>query len=139
MNTRGSLLFETDSTINVIDITGEARAFVRRSGCREGALLVFVNGSTASVSTIEYEPGLVRDITEALTRLFPPEQDYHHHQAWHDGNGYSHVMATLMKPSITIPIVEGDLLLGTWQQIVVLDFDNKPRRRQVILQCLAAA
>ena len=113
-------------------------AFVTRSGCREGALLVFVNGSTASVSTIEYEPGLVQDITDALSRLFPPGQDYAHHKTWNDGNGYAHIMATVMKPSVTVPIRNTQLVLGTWQQIILMDFDNKPRQREVVLQVLAS-
>ena len=139
MAKNGVLTFSTDSSINVIDITGDVAGFVAESGCREGAVLVFVNGSTASVSTIEYEPGLRKDIVEALQRLFPPGKEYHHHLTWNDGNGYSHIMATFMKPSITVPIRAGRLVLGTWQQIILLDFDNKPRRREVILQCLASA
>jgi secondary thiamine-phosphate synthase enzyme len=139
MKMHTSLYLDTDTKINVIDITDKARSFVESLRCAEGALVIHINGSTASVSTIEYEPGLIKDITEALVKLFPPTDDYHHHLTWNDGNGYSHVMATVMKPSITIPIIEGNLALGTWQQIIVLDFDNKPRRRQVILQCLPVA
>ena len=138
MNLHTSLYLNTTAKIDVIDITDKARSFVDSLRCREGALVVHINGSTASVSTIEYEPGLIKDITEALMRLFPPTADYHHHLTWNDGNGYSHVMATFMKPSITVPIIDGQLALGTWQQIIVLDFDNNPRRRHVILQCLPA-
>jgi secondary thiamine-phosphate synthase enzyme len=136
MRTHTSLRLDTDAKITIFDITDKARAFVESLGCTDGALVVHINGSTASVSTIEYEPGLIKDITEALVKLFPPDADYHHHLTWNDGNGYSHVMATFMKPSITVPIIDGRLALGTWQQIIVLDFDNKPRRREVILQYL---
>ena len=139
MKKHTSVFLKTDSSINVFDITNEAQAFVDSVGCEDGALLVHINGSTASVSTIEHEPGLVKDIQEALKKLFPPDAHYHHHLTWNDGNGYSHIMATFMKPSITVPIIDGRLALGTWQQIIVLDFDNKPRRREVVLQCLAPA
>lgn len=136
MSNHTTLNFKTTSDIDVIDITSDAQEFVSTNGIKDGALLVFTNGSTASVSTIEYEPGLVKDIKIALKKLFPPDIDYYHHQTWNDGNGYSHVMSTIMKPSITVPIIDGRLTLGTWQQIILLDFDNKNRRREVILKLL---
>jgi len=131
-----SIFKETSASIDIINITDEVVDFVNKINCKSGAMLVFINGSTASVSTIEYEPGLIKDIKSALTTLFPPNKNYEHHKTWNDGNGYSHIMATFMKPSITIPIKNGKLILGTWQQIILLDFDNKPRKREVILKIL---
>lgn len=136
MDTLKSIFVKSSSDIDVTDITQEVREFVRSTQCENGAVLVFVNGSTASISTIEYEPGLIRDIKENLKRLFPPNANYHHHKTWNDGNGYSHIMATLMKPSITVPVINAEPILGTWQQIILLDFDNKAKRREIILKLL---
>ena len=91
-------------------------------------------GSTAALSTIEYEPGAVADLKDALERIAPMEGRYKHNEAWHDGNGYAHLRAALMKPSLSIPLVAGRLLLGTWQQVILLDFDNRPRTREIHLQ-----
>ena len=137
MKTHQSLYFKTTPAIDVINITEEVSFFVKEIGTSDAAILIFINGSTASVSTIEYEPGLIKDIKESLKKLFPPGDDYHHHQTWHDGNGYSHIMATFMKPSIIVPVISGKLTLGTWQQIILLDFDNKPRQREVILKLIS--
>ena len=101
---------------------------------REGQVLVFVAGSTAGVTTVEFEPGLVKDLNEFFQKIIPEGPDYHHHNTWGDDNGSSHVRASLLKPSLTIPFRDGRLLLGTWQQVVVIDFDTRPRRRKVILQ-----
>jgi len=95
-----------------------------------------VVGATAGVTTVEFEPGLVKDLEEVFEKIAPATLDYHHERTWHDGNGFSHVRASLLKPSITIPFVDKKLRLGTWQQIVVLDFDNRPRRREVALQLI---
>ena len=100
----------------------------------EGQVLVFINGSTAAISTIEYEPGLLKDIPETLDKIAPMNTSYHHDDTWHDGNGYAHVRSALMGSSFTVPVVEGKLVLGTWQQIILLDFDNGPRNRNVTLQ-----
>jgi secondary thiamine-phosphate synthase enzyme len=137
MRTYKTISLESTTDIDIFDITSECNSFVNQSKIKNGALIVYINGSTASVSTIEYEPGLVKDIKNCLKRLFPPTDHYYHHETWNDGNGYSHIMATIMKPSITIPIIEGNLALGTWQQIITLDFDNKPRSRDVILKLLS--
>jgi secondary thiamine-phosphate synthase enzyme len=91
-------------------------------------------GATAGISTVEYEPGLVQDLEELFNRLVPPTLDYHHEETWHDGNGFSHVRASLLKPSLTVPLINGRLRLGTWQQIVLIDFDNKSREREVAIQ-----
>jgi secondary thiamine-phosphate synthase enzyme len=100
----------------------------------EGQLLIFINGSTAAISTVEYEPGLLKDIPDALDKIAPMNTRYHHDDTWHDGNGYAHVRSTLMGSSFTVPVFEGRLVLGTWQQIILLDFDNSPRNRNVTLQ-----
>lgn len=101
---------------------------------QEGSLIVFVAGSTASVTTTEFEPGLRKDIPEVLNRLIPEKSRYHHDDTWGDGNGHSHVRASIMSPSLTIPFSRGELLIGTWQQIVLVDHDNRPRERTIIVQ-----
>ncbi len=119
---------------DIIDITGEVENAVTRCGARGGFALVFVPGSTAGITTIEYEPGAVNDLKEAIERQTPKNIHYHHDARWGDGNGFSHVRAALLGASFTVPFENGALLLGTWQQIVLIDFDNKPRQREVITQ-----
>jgi secondary thiamine-phosphate synthase enzyme len=118
----------------MIDVTGSVQDVVTRHRFREGQALVFVSGSTAGLTTVEYEPGLIEDIPEAFERLAPRDRHYHHEDTWHDGNGHSHVRASLLGPSLTVPFAAGALLLGTWQQIVLIDFDNRPRRRELVVQ-----
>lgn len=120
----------------VIDITEHVAAILGQGKLLEGIATVFVAGSTASITTTEYEPGLRRDIPEALQRLAPQGARYHHDDTWHDGNGHSHVRAAVMGPSLTIPFSRGELLLGTWQQIVLVDHDNRPRDRTIIVQLI---
>lgn len=121
---------------DIIDITGQVAAAVSKSKITEGVVSVFVSGSTASVSTVEYEPGLLKDVPRALEKLAPYGPDYAHHETWHDDNGASHVRATLMGPGITVPFKGKKLLLGTWQQVVVIDHDTSPRKRTVVLTIL---
>jgi secondary thiamine-phosphate synthase enzyme len=116
---------------DIKDVTAQLNRLVAAAGIRDGLLAVSVVGSTGSVTTIEYEPGVVEDLKRAVNRLAPPGGDYAHEQAWHDGNGHSHVQAALLGPSLQIAIREGRLLLGTWQQVVVINHDNRPRRRPV--------
>jgi len=130
------IYLKTNEEINVINLTNEVENFIAKSALTDGAVIVHVTGSTASVSTIEYEPGLIKDIKKNLLKLFPKDNHYHHHETWNDGNGYSHIMATIMKPSIIVPILKGRLALGTWQQIILMDFDNKPRNREVLLKII---
>ena len=118
---------------DIIDITGEVQKVVAGSGLKEGTVTVFVAGSTASVSTIEFEPNLVSDMKAALDRLAPPDIRYKHHETWGDDNGKSHVRATFMGPSAVVPFRGGKLLLGTWQNIIVLDFDTKRREREIVI------
>ncbi|MCY4595956.1 MAG: secondary thiamine-phosphate synthase enzyme YjbQ [Bryobacterales bacterium] len=122
---------------DVIDITQQIREAATRRKVADGVAHVFVEGSTAALSTIEFEPGAVRDLREALERIAPMDSQYHHNEAWGDGNGYAHLRAALMKPSLSIPISAGKLRLGTWQQVILLDFDNRPRRRTVHVQVTA--
>ena len=123
---------------DVFDLSEDAAAFVRETGIREGQLVVFVPGSTAAVTTIEFEPGAVEDLKRAIERLAPADGEFAHNLRWGDGNGYAHVRAALLGPSLTVPIANGALATGTWQQIVLLDFDNRPRRRKVLLQATGA-
>ena len=125
---------QTRGETQVLDITPQVAALVKQHRLRHGQALVFVVGSTAGLTTVEYEPGLVEDLPEAFERLAPRHADYHHEESWHDGNGYAHVRASLLGCSLTIPVEDGALLLGTWQQIVLIDFDNRPRRREIVVQ-----
>lgn len=127
---------KTTAGTDLIDITSHVQSELADSGVAEGILVVFVPGSTASLTTIEYESGALNDLTAALERLAPEGIHYDHDQRWGDGNGYSHVRAALLKPSLSLPIINGQMALGTWQQIVLLDFDNRPRTRRVLLQVL---
>jgi secondary thiamine-phosphate synthase enzyme len=113
------------------DITSSVAQAVHESGVRHGIVHVFNVGSTGAIGSIEYEPGLEEDLPQMLDRLIPPSRNYGHERAWHDGNGHSHLQATLLGPSLTIPIKDGKLLLGTWQQVFHLECDIKPRRRTV--------
>jgi secondary thiamine-phosphate synthase enzyme len=131
---RGTVSLRTSAKDDVIEITGKVQDIVSKSGIENGLACIFVAGSTAAVTTVEFEPGLVKDLHEAMDRLYPKDIDYDHHRRWGDGNGHSHVRASLVGPSLTVPIVDGSLMLGTWQQIVFLEFDNKPRSREVAVQ-----
>ncbi|MEI8003512.1 MAG: secondary thiamine-phosphate synthase enzyme YjbQ [Methanothrix sp.] len=129
------LEFETQSG-EVLDITDEVQGALQSTSVQAGVVTVFIQGSTGAITTIEFEDGLVADLAEALQRLAPREIDYAHNERWHDGNGHSHIRAALLGPSLTVPFVEGRLTLGTWQQIVFLELDNRPRQRKVIVQIL---
>lgn len=115
------------------DLTDKVSQVVRGSGVRTGVAHVFCIGSTAAVGVIEFEPGLRRDLPELLDRLIPPSRDYGHEQTWHDGNGHSHLQATLLGPSLTVPVSDGKLVLGTWQQVIHLECDIRARDRQVVV------
>ncbi|HOE13092.1 MAG TPA: secondary thiamine-phosphate synthase enzyme YjbQ [bacterium] len=119
---------------HIVDLTPKVREMLTQSGFREGQVTVFAPGATAGITTIEYEPGLVRDLPLAFERIAPRDGYYYHHETWNDGNGHSHVSASILGPSLTIPFSQGSLILGTWQQVILIDFDNRPRRRDVIVQ-----
>jgi secondary thiamine-phosphate synthase enzyme len=129
-----TIAVSTRGDSQMLDITEEVQEIVGRHGFAEGAALVFVSGSTAGLTTVEYEPGLLEDLPAAFDRIAPRGIRYRHEDTWHDGNGHSHVRASLLGPSITVPFRDGRLLLGTWQQVVLIDFDNRPRRRDVVVQ-----
>jgi secondary thiamine-phosphate synthase enzyme len=118
------------------DLTEQVAAIVARSHVRTGVVHVFNIGSTASVGTIEFEPGLQQDLPELLDRLMPPSRAYGHEQTWHDGNGHSHLQATMLGPELTVPVGQGRLLLGTWQQIFHLECDVGPRKRSIVVTVL---
>ena len=121
---------------DMIDITPGIRNAITKAGVRSGIVTVFVPGSTAAITTIEFEPGLTRDMDEFLEKLIPYKYDYSHHQTWHDDNGSSHLQAAMLGPSVTIPVVNGALTLGTWQQVVLIDCDTRPRSRKIVVQML---
>ena len=119
---------------DVHDLTDGVRRAVAASRAKDGVVTVFVPGSTAGVTTIEFESGAVEDLRDAIDRIAPRDIHYAHNTRWGDGNGFAHVRAALMGPSVSVPFSGGELLLGTWQQIVLVDFDNRPRTREVIVQ-----
>jgi len=130
---REEITISTKSHGDMHDLTQRVGAVVAKSGVRNGTVNVFNVGSTAAVGTIEFEPGLERDLPEMLLRLIPPSREYGHEQAWHDGNGHSHLQATLMGPSLTVPVANGEPMLGTWQQIFHLECDARGRTRTVVV------
>ncbi len=119
---------------DIVDISDKVVAVLERSGIENGLVTVFCPGSTGAVTTIEYEAGVLKDLRDAVERIVPSGIAYEHDRRWGDGNGFSHVRAALMKPSLTIPLIKGSLTLGTWQQIVFIDFDNRARQRDIIVQ-----
>ena len=129
----GELRFETEGDGHVVDLTDGVAAVVRQSGIQHGVVSVFVPGATAAVTTMEYEPGGVHDLRELLDRLIPREGDYEHNRLNHDTNSHAHMRAAIVGPSETIPIVAGELRMGTWQQVVLIDFDDRPRSRTVVV------
>ncbi len=123
---------ETD----IINITGEVEFVFGKSKLKNGIITVFVSGATAALTTVEYEPGLVSDLKSAFEKLAPRNGKYAHNTKWGDGNGFSHIRASLLGPSLTVPFSGGKLMLGTWQQIIFIDFDNRPRSREIVLQII---
>lgn len=126
----------TKGFTDIIDITQKVKNDVYKHNLKNAYVNVYVPGSTASVTTIEYEPGLIKDLPNALERIAPRSAEYHHDETWHDGNGFAHVRASIIGCSVSIPLVDGALQLGTWQQVVLIDFDNKPRVRNIIVQII---
>ncbi|MBL7191553.1 YjbQ family protein [bacterium] len=124
----------TKGFTDIIDITTKVSQLLRKHGLTQGQALIFAGGSTAGITTIEYEPGLLQDLPEAFDKIAPMDKSYHHDRTWHDGNGYAHVRAAMLGCSLIIPFKDGKLMLGTWQQIVLIDFDNRPRQRNIIVQ-----
>lgn len=122
---------------DIIDITQKVEDFVKESKIKKGVCFLFVPHSTCALTTIEYEEGLLEDLKRILEKIAPMNEDYEHCKRWQDCNGYAHIRAALLKPSLTLPIEEGKLVLGTWQQIILIDFDNREREREVILKIVS--
>ncbi|MDH3442942.1 MAG: secondary thiamine-phosphate synthase enzyme YjbQ [Deltaproteobacteria bacterium] len=127
---------QTAGFCDIIDITAKVREEIAAEKIQRGLVTLFVAGSTAALTTMEYEPGLVRDLKELVEKLVPSDRRYHHDDRWGDDNGFSHLRASLFGPSLAIPIANGSAMLGTWQQIVLVDFDNRPRTREIIMQLI---
>ena len=129
-----TFVFSTEADMDVVDITKEVADIVAESGASDGMVSVFVPGSTGGVTTMEYEPGLVKDMKDLFEKLVPRDHYYHHEERWHDNNGHSHVRASLIGPSVTVPFRDKRMMLGTWQQIVFFDFDVRARERELFVQ-----
>ena len=128
--------FQTKGNGEMADLTGKVVAAVSRSGLSAGIAVIFASGATGAITTIEYEPGLVEDMKAALERIAPQDIEYVHNRRWGDGNGHSHIRASIIGPSLAIPFSDGKLMLGTWQQIVFIDLDTSPRYRRVVVQII---
>ena len=126
----------TQGDTDIIDLTPHLVRIVQQSAMQDGQVTIFIPGATAGISIVEYEPGLLQDIPEMLEKIAPSSASYHHDQTWHDGNGHAHLRATLIGPSLTIPFEKQTLTLGTWQQVILLDFDNRPRQRSIVVQLM---
>ncbi len=129
-----SFSVKTKGNTDIIDITADVQLKITSSGFNEGSALIFVGGSTAGITTIEYEPGLRKDYPDFFEKIVPSGVRYKHDDTWHDGNGHSHIRAALQGASFAVPFSNGRLLLGTWQQIILIDFDNRSRNREIIVQ-----
>ena len=134
MNEINYIEFNTSGKNEIVNITDKIGELLSNSSLDSGTVLIFVPGATGALSTIEYEPGLVKDFPEIMEKLIPENSQYHHNETWHDGNGHSHLRATVIGPSLSIPFENNRMILGTWQQIVFLEFDNKPHLRKLVVQ-----
>jgi len=128
------ILVQTTGKTDIIDLTPQVAREVKESSVENGAATLFIPGSTGGLTTIEFESGVINDLKKAIEKIAPEDIYYEHNERWHDGNGYAHVRAALIGPSLHVPIIAGRMTLGTWQQIVLLDFDNRPRTRRIIIQ-----
>lgn len=131
-----TIVRDTRGNGHTVDITSDLQAAIRASGIRDGVAVLFVLGSTAALTTMEYEPGLVNDLQRVFEQIAPANAPYAHEARWGDDNGHAHVRASLLGPSLTVPIVQGEATLGTWQQVVLIDFDTRPRQRRVAVQIM---
>jgi secondary thiamine-phosphate synthase enzyme len=131
-----TIALETQGNGNILDITGEVQECVRRSQITSGIVTIFSPSATSGLTSLEFEPGCVKDLQRLFNEIIPPDRGYAHNQRWGDGNGHSHARAALLKSSFTVPFIDRNLTLGTWQSLVFVDFDNRPRSRRLILQLL---
>ena len=129
-----ALQLTTQGQADIIDITPQVAEAVYKSDLQSGVVTIFCPSATSALTTIEYEPGCLSDLRRLFNEIVNPEREYQHNRRWHDGNGHSHVRAALLGPSLTVPFVQQRLTLGTWQQIIYVDFDNRPRRRELVVQ-----
>src|SRR4030043_2232874 len=130
------IFLTTQGNTDILDITQKVDECIHSSGLKNGLVTIFCPSSTSGITTIEFEPGVLHDLEKIFDEIVPQDFTYQHDEAWHDGNGHSHVRAALLKASITVPLVDGRLTLGTWQQIVFIDFDTRPRKREIIVQII---
>ena len=130
------IILNTQGNPDLVDITGKIKDALKSTGLKKGNITVFVVGSTAAITTFEYEPGMINDMQELYEKLVPKNKHYAHDDTWGDANGFSHLRAALQGPSLVIPFDSGKLMLGTWQQVVLAEFDNHPRERQIVLQII---
>jgi len=130
------LQVKTKGPGDLVNITGEIANLLRDTGLKAGQATVFNIGSTAAIATFEFEPGMIKDVKEIFEKLIPQNKHYHHDETWGDANGFSHLRAMLQGPSLVIPFEQGELLLGTWQQVVLAEFDNRPRQRDIVVQII---
>jgi secondary thiamine-phosphate synthase enzyme len=128
------LYAQTSEKTDIIDITPQVAIQVKESAIENGCVFLFIPGSTAALTTIEFEGGVINDLKKAIDRMAPEDLSYEHNERWGDGNGYAHVRAAMIGPSLHIPVIEAKMALGTWQQIVLIDFDNRPRERRILVQ-----
>jgi secondary thiamine-phosphate synthase enzyme len=136
MISTNTISINTKGFSDTIDITYEVTRIVEQSGIENGLVTIFCRGSTGTITTIEFESGVIKDLQRALEKIAPSNVPYEHDKRWGDGNGFSHVRAALMKPSLSIPLIQQKLILGTWQQIVFIDFDNRARHREIFVQII---
>ena len=132
----GNISLSTRGNTDIIDITKELERLVAESGLKSGTVTVFCPSSTSGLTTVEYEPGAVSDLKRLFEEIIPSKREYAHNATWDDGNGHSHMRASLLGPALTIPFVEGTITLGTWQQVIYVDFDIRPRQRELVVQIL---
>jgi secondary thiamine-phosphate synthase enzyme len=130
------IFLTTHGNTDILDITQQVSECIQSNNLKNGLVTIFCPSSTSGVTTIEYEPGVLQDLKRIFSEIVPEDHNYQHDEAWHDGNGHSHVRSALLKASLTIPLVEGRMTLGTWQQIVYIDFDTRPRKREIIVQSI---
>jgi secondary thiamine-phosphate synthase enzyme len=139
MTFTGTIELSTEGNADMHDLTGAVDKIVQESGVRDGAVTVFTPSATSALTTIEYESGALQDLRRTLDEIAPPGREYRHNLRWGDGNGHAHLRAALMGPSLTVPVIAGSMTLGTWQQILFIDFDNRSRTRRIIVQVLGTA
>ena len=129
------IIIKTKGNCDIINITGEIDDVIKKSKIENGSTTIFVIGSTAALTTVEYEPGLIKDLPEFFNKIIP-KQRYHHDNTWGDGNGHAHLRSALVKTSFTVPVINKQMTLGTWQQIILIDFDNRQRNRRIVVQII---